>query len=90
MFLLIKPLPLFHLSHPHPVSPRMIPEKEGDTKGEGFCSADEEKAGGDRVLRAGRGLLEHVVITASLFQEGEVVGARNQALRGFTSSVPCP
>lgn len=64
------PSPLFHLSHPHPVSPRMIPEKKGTQKGEGFCSADEEKAGGDRVLGAGRGLLEHEVVTASLFQEG--------------------
>lgn len=48
----------------------MIPEKRGAQRGEGFCSADEEKAGGDRVLGAGRGLLEHAVVTASLFQEG--------------------
>ena len=68
----------------------MIPEKMGAQRGEGFCSADEEKAGGDRVLGAGRGLLEHAVVTASLFQERGWGEAGNQALRGFTSSVPYP
>ena len=54
----------------------MIPENEGK-KREGFFSADGKKAGDDRVLGAGRGLLEYVDITASLFQEGGGGGAGN-------------
>lgn len=66
----------------------MILGKEGK-KREAFCSADGKKAGDDRVLGAGRGLLEYVDIMASLFQEGGG-GAGNQALRRFINSVPCP
>lgn len=88
MFLLIKPPPLFHLSHPHPVGPRIIPEKRGKKrwrilfcwwgKGRRWQSIWGWERPAGICSRHGFPVPE------------ERWGGQEQALRGFISSVPCP
>lgn len=79
------PLPFRPL---HPIGYRLIPERRNKKEESDSVPWMEKTAGDDKVLGAGEGLLESVVITASVFQEGG--GGREPGPRSFISSVACP
>lgn len=79
------PLPFRPL---HPIGYRLIPERRNKKEESDSVPWMEKKAGDDKVLGAGEGLLEFVVITVSVFQEGG--GAGSQALEASSALLLVP